>query len=317
MAVEALRGIARYPCSLIVALRKDHVSSFGGLNRVRAEFERAGFDKLWFVELDPTVSQVDTVLAVLERQSVFGSFTIKDCDNKFDLDLNDGNSVAVYPLTDAGRIDAGSLSYVCEDNNGIVQSIVEKQVISDRFCCGSYTFESSALFRRFASGLGYISEVVGRAIFHDVIFRAERAYRYTDWGTAAAWGDYCNSFKTMFIDIDGVLLHSSHRSFAPSWYETGSLRANVDYLRRLDEQGRTHIVLTTSRPEKERSRTREQLLRQGIPCDQLVMGLPVCSRVVVNDYVKDRGQHTCFAVNIERDGEQLEASVRATLREHK
>ena len=59
-------------------------------------------------------------------------------------------------------------------------------------------------------------------------------------------------------------------------------------------------MLTTARPEGCRAATEYQLRSEGLFWDQLVMGLPVGPRVVIND-IKPNGTLTARAINVKRN----------------
>ena len=80
---------------------------------------------------------------------------------------------------------------------------------------------------------------------------------------------------------------------------------NIDYIAELHEQGKAKIVLTTSRPERLRQLTIMELQTKGIPFDELVMGLPHCQRVIINDFARSNPYPSCKAINIPRNTDDL------------
>jgi hypothetical protein len=105
--------------------------------------------------------------------------------------------------------------------------------------------------------------------------------------------------KTIFCDIDGTLLYHWRDlhdivTFQPTLLP--GVTAKLAEWRDKDY----YIVLTTARPEGCRSITQQHLDRHGIFYDQLIMGLPVGPRVVINDK-KPNGMITSFAVCIDRN----------------
>ena len=48
------------------------------------------------------------------------------------------------------------------------------------------------------------------------------------------------------------------------------------------------------------------MIKYDIPYDQLVMGLPHCKRVLVNDFARSNLYPSCEAINIPRNSETLE-----------
>jgi len=44
---------------------------------------------------------------------------------------------------------------------------------------------------------------------------------------------------------------------------------------------------------------------KGIPYDHLIMGLPHCQRILINDFAKSNPYPSCSAINITRNSNQL------------
>ena len=67
------------------------------------------------------------------------------------------------------------------------------------------------------------------------IFYSNEVFDYIDWGTIEEWNKYRSSYKTLFIDLDGVLVYNSGEYTNPKWGETKPIYENVNYLRQLYE----------------------------------------------------------------------------------
>lgn len=314
MCAEAIRGLRGYD-KLLVAMRQDHVDQYC-LSNIEREFSQAGFPRAEIVMIPETNSQVETIMAALAVGEVKGAFTIKDCDNSFKLTLDRiDNAVAVVGLGSCGLIVPGNKSYVRLKQMYWVEEIAEKKVISDLFCCGAYTFNDADLFRYYVNGYdiddpaSYVSDVIAAAIRDGEEFRIQHATDYQDWGTEDDWDRFRQDYCTIFVDIDGVLCESSHRSFWPRWGESRIIESNVDALNDLHRTGKVTIILTTSRPEAARDVTEEQLAT--LKYDRLIMDLPNTRRVLVNDVVVQRGENTAKAINIARNAPELKAMLRA------
>lgn len=104
---------------------------------------------------------------------------------------------------------------------------------------------------------------------------------------------------TTFVDLDGTC-----------FLEQGDLQAIITkeavvlpgvHLRFAEWREKDYyVVITTARPESMRALTLKHLNDNGLWCDQLVMGLPIGPRVVIND-AKPNGMITAKAFCIERD----------------
>jgi len=108
-----------------------------------------------------------------------------------------------------------------------------------------------------------------------------------------------NFRKTIFCDIDGTLFHHQD-SLQEMITLPVKVLPGVNQKFKEWREKEYYIVLTTARPEGTRVITEQQLLQNGIFFDQLVMGLPVGCRVVVNDR-KTNGMNTADAVCIDRN----------------
>ena len=125
------------------------------------------------------------------KANISGPIFIKDCDNIFTLKYQGNNSVAVIDLNDIDFIDAKNKSYVEVDKLYHIKNIVEKNVISNLFCCGGYGFEDSSKFIQYfkdiktnTEGEIYISHVIYSMLIDGEVFKAEKAKNYEDFGTS-------------------------------------------------------------------------------------------------------------------------------------
>ena len=241
-----------------------------------------------------------------------GFIFIKDSDGYYECNLTeDCNQVAYFDLNDMDGINARTKSYVDLDSNGIITNIVEKQVISSTFSCGGYGFADTQDFcktyEKLASMEGecYISNIIYDMILSGSKFYGTPTTDFKDWGTAEVWKEYKEDYKTLFVDIDGTLISNSSIQFPPYVGEGTPLTNNIAHLRDLYDTGKIHIILTTSRPEFLRQTTVEEMERHGIPYDQLIMGLPHCRRVLINDFAKSNAYPSCEAINIPRNKDNL------------
>jgi hypothetical protein len=241
---------------------------------------------------------------------VDGPFVARDCDSAFEWEPPAHNAVAVADLMAVGTVDAANKSYIKPDpaNPGCVWYIKERELLSQFFCCGAYAFESRAFFEQHATRCEFLSQVIGAAIERGALFAFSEARGSVDWGTSSAWVAYTREFKTLFVDVDGVLAESSHRSFDPRWGTGKLFEKNIAYLNALHDSGKVELVLVTSRPEAAREATERQLA--SLQYDRLLMGFRACARYIVNDYAPQRGEATCFAVGLERDTDMLEQALK-------
>lgn len=257
----------------------------------------------------PTSSQSETVALALEKADITGAFFVKDCDNMFHFKWDGGDEIAVLDLNSVGLIDAKNKSYVNADALGNVSNIVEKQVISNYFCCGGYGFSSAENFLKHFRSIKsqqevYISHVIYSMIMGGESFRINLADSYTDWGTLREYRHYTRSFITVFCDVDGVLLYNGSK-FAKAGWNTEPIAENLQTIARLQQSGFLYLVITSSRPESEVEYLKGRLAEFGVHPDRYVMGLPHTRRILVNDYSLTNPFPTAMSVNLERDSKLL------------
>lgn len=105
--------------------------------------------------------------------------------------------------------------------------------------------------------------------------------------------------KTIFCDIDGTIFWHREDLHSIVSLNPEVLSGVMDKFLEWREKD-YYIVLTTARPEGSRSITQTQLDRHGIFYDQLIMGLPVGPRVLIND-TKPCGMITAEAICVDRN----------------
>jgi hypothetical protein len=307
-AVEKLE-MSDYDRIVVVCLR-EHIEAYltpKSLEGVLAGIGHPNID-LCILE-EPTSSQSETVAQALIRSNISGAFFVKDCDNMFKVRWGGGNELAVLDLNNVGLIDAKNKSYVNVDTLGNISNIVEKQVISNLFCCGGYGFRDAEEFLQHFKTINseqevYISHVIYSMLLSEVNFRISMADYYVDWGTLREYRHYTRSFLTLFCDVDGVLLYNGSK-FGKKGWGTEPISENLQTISRLQKSGLLHLIITSSRPESEIGYLRQRLADYEVTPDRYVMGLPHARRIVVNDYSATNPYPTAIAINVERDGKTL------------
>lgn len=318
MITESIRGLSpsSYKMIILIALREDEEKynfSSGLINEIQQQYG-VNNHSIKLVLLDKeTKSQAETVYLALKKADVNGPILIKDCDNYFPLNpvnLKDRNFVAVGDLHDEKKINPGNKSYVVVGNKGVVENIVEKQVISNLFCSGAYYFYRSGDYittyelMKNHKGL-YISHIIYKMLLEGYIFFIEIIRDYFDWGTLIDWQKFTSKYGTVFIDLDGVLVYNSGKNFEPKWGKTEVIQNNANCINRLYESGKVKIIITTSRDEKSRQTTVKQLNKYHIKYHDLYMGLPHGKRILINDFSPTNPYPSAISINIKRDDDSL------------
>ena len=294
-----------------IVILKDHDERF----QARKKLEEAFGFKVDIVSLDkPTAGPADTVYQAIQkgRINLNDSILIKDCDGFYKTEAKEGNTIYVANLSDHPRIrTAGAKSYTLTNDQGIINSVVEKKIVSDHFCVGGYQFESAKsfvnAFEKLSDKIGdneiFVSNIVDYMISNGSLFFESKVENFVDVGTADDWFDY-NNKPTYFCDIDGTLIKSKwdyYEEVEPLW-------CNVSTLLKEKNRG-CKIIFTTSRPEKYRKLTENILDDLGFADCDLIMEIHHSKRILINDYAKSNPYPTAVAVNIKRDSEDLEGML--------
>jgi len=278
-----------------------------------AELDDAGIRAKSNIVLLPeqTDSQSETVYTFLSGYDLDGFVFIKDSDGFYRCDVEERNQVAYFDLNDMDDINARTKSYVDLDVNDVVTNIVEKKVISSTFSSGGYGFADAKEFCKTfeklqdMDGECYISHIIFEMMLSGSTFYGTKTTDFKDWGTLDAWNKYKSQYKCLFVDIDGTLITNSSHHFPPYTGSGEPIEDNIDLLAELHEQGKAKIILTTSRPERLRQLTIQELQTKRIPFDDLVMGLPHCQRIIINDFARSNPYPSCSAINIPRNENNL------------
>jgi hypothetical protein len=307
-AVEIL-DMSDYDRVVVVCLKKhlDDYLTVESFNSILAGIPHPKVDS--YILLHPTSSQSETVAIALKEADIQGAFFVKDCDNTFNVKWSGRNEIAVLDLNSVSLIDAKNKSYVSVDSLENVTNIVEKQVISNYFCCGGYGFESSVEFLSHFHSIKskkevYLSHVIYSMLMAGERFRIIKANSYIDWGTLREFRHYSKAYVTVFCDVDGVLMQNGSK-FGKKGWKTEPIFENLHTLARLQEAGKLYLVITSSRPDREIGYLKDRLSEFNVRPDKYVMGLPHSQRILINDYSETNLYPTAIAINLERDSSTL------------
>ena len=313
MLYEAVRGLGLDNFKYVyVVIREDIYKKYKLNSFLRDQFKDKRFKQIIIKE---TTSQAHTVAQALRSIRSKDCFVVKDCDNFFKIDtskLLGGNFICYGLLNEYQNVNAGNKSYISISENGKIENIVEKKVISASFCAGAYAFENPGDFLKSFETLAS-HKVEGEVYLSDIVFNmllttnfeAVKVNQYLDWGTQNDWDKFRSSYATYFVDIDGVLFKSSSRFTEPYWGTTGPLENNIKAINALYDSGRAHIILTTARAALAKNATMSQLDKYGVRYHEVIFGLPHAKRVVVNDFSDSNKYKTAESINIRRDSDDL------------
>jgi len=315
MGIESILGLnLEFFDNIYYVCLSEHEKQYNFFDGFFLELEELGLkDKVKILFLsEQTASQSETVYQAIQIAGIEGFIFIKDSDGYYESNIIDeNNQIAFFDLNDMDDINARTKSYIEFDINGLISNIVEKKVISSTFSVGGYGFESAEEFCKTYEKFKdieeecYISHIIFEMILSGSSFYGLKTSNFKDWGTLVAWNKYKGQYSCLFVDIDGTLVTNSSIHFPPYVGNGFPLTDNISLLRSLYESKRAKIVLTTSRPEKLRGLTISEMIKYNIPYDELIMGLPHCKRVVINDFAKSNPYPSCAAINLPRNSDNL------------
>tara|TARA_R100001443_G_scaffold116123_2_gene135704 strand:+ start:1310 stop:2368 length:1059 start_codon:yes stop_codon:yes gene_type:complete len=316
MVVESISGInLDFFDSIIFVVLKEHEEKFNFTDGLRRQLDNIGIlDKSKIVHLkEKTNSQSETVYQAIKEEKIEGFICVKDSDGKFETVINnEKNQVCYCDLNSVGKLDAGSKSYIEMDQGGVITNIVEKKVISSTFSVGGYCFSSAKEFcniydsLKMMEGECYISHVIYEMLLQGKDFYGLKCLNFEDYGTSNDWNEFKSKFKTVFVDLDGTLIENTGEYLPPYRGSGKLLKRNADTINKMFDSGFVYVIITTSRPESSRKETEEELERNQINYHNMVMGLPHCGRILINDFAPTNLYPSAKAINISRNSDNLE-----------
>lgn len=301
--------LGKYP--ITVGILKEHDDQYHASEFIRNEL---GNDVKIVVLPERTSGPADTVYQIIKHVGIDSESEIfvKDCDSFFDHEYSEGNYVCVSKMADHDvlkRINAKS--FVISNEQNIIQSIIEKTVVSDTFCVGGYKFESAKLFTDTFERLKdnniaeiFVSHIIQDCLNSKHIFETKPVNMYVDVGTLSEWTEY-NDKPVIFCDIDGTLIKAQAKH-GPNGYNSAyePLPNNVTRVLALQNKG-CQLIFTTARPESARDVTHNMLSELGFGSFTLIMNLNNSSRVLINDYNQANPYPRATAINIKRNEDNL------------
>jgi len=295
--------IGRYP--ITITILEEHNLKYNAKNLLKEVFGNL----VRIISLPtPTSGPADTVyqtikMAGIDRNS---GLLIKDSDGFYDSEIIDGNGIYVCNLNKNPSIkNVHAKSYTITNQQQIIVSVVEKQIVSNNFCAGGYQFDNVSKFlesfetiKNSATSEIYVSNIIDYMISNGDVFIEQEVSNFYDVGTAPDWFEY-NNRPTYFCDIDGTIVKNKHPS-----EEWEPIQENIDIL--LKEQQRDcKLIFATARLAKWEYRTRQMLDALGFTNYTLIMGVNHSRRVLINDFSASNPYPTAVAINLSRDSNNL------------
>ena len=297
--------------NITIGILKEHNEKYNIVDLLKHELK----DYISIVVLDEqTTGPADTVYQIIKKAKIDlnHEILIKDCDSFFDHEYVKGNYICISRFIDNNLIRTpAAKSYITANEQGIVQNIVEKKVISDKFCVGGYKFESAHLYCEAFEQLSknneeiYVSNIIQYCLFNGNVFIENNVKNYIDVGTSEEWFNY-NDKSVIFCDIDGTIIKAQSKSD----YNLKSipLQKIIECIKKLIKE-KNQVIFVTARPENFRKVTESMLNDLGFNECKLIMGLQNCKRIVINDFNQANPYPRAIGINILRDSDTLESFI--------
>lgn len=307
MLMNALRSYREKGFKINIGILKEHEEKYNVIKQIQHEWN----DNINYVIIDkPTRGPADTVFQILSRSNVTGEFLVKDCDSFFDHEISSGNYICVSNISEHEILKKlASKSFVIVNEQGIINNIIEKQVVSDTFCVGGYKFESAEQYKsafEYVSQMDgeiFVSDIIGHMLDQGSVFMKKSITNYVDVGTAQDWFEF-NNRPVIFCDIDGTIIKAQSRLDLEAGIPEVPLQNNINRLLELQEKG-AQFIFTTAREIQYKSITRVMLYRLGFKSFDLICGLQNSSRILINDFNESNPYPRAEAINLYRDSDNL------------
>jgi hypothetical protein len=260
---------------------------------------------------EPTKGPAETVYNVIKIGNILPNepILIKDCDSFFNHDTVAGNYVCTSNISDHKVLKKlYNKSYVVSNDQDIIINIIEKNIVSDKFCAGGYKFESAELFcfsfEQIKDSVNepFVSHVIQYALSQGNIFTNKKVKDYIDVGTIDEWNQF-NNRPVIFCDIDGTIIKAVPIGLDKS--PVVPLSNNIKKLIEMQIAG-AQLVFTTARHLDRYDATKSMLEDLGFNNFQLVCGLQNSPRILINDYNNANPFPRATAINLKRDMDNLE-----------
>lgn len=184
---------------MTVVILKEHCSKYNSDTILKTVFG----DRVDIVVLNNyTNGPAESAMLAIEQQNIKGPVFIKDCDSFFDYQPTSNNGVCVVELQNYPLIRNISNKSFIKANQGIIQSIIEKQIVSNIISVGGYQFKDASIFveetkklLNYSSNEIYISNVIDSLLMQGHIFEILTVMNLVDVGTIDDWNEWNHIVK--------------------------------------------------------------------------------------------------------------------------
>ena len=184
---------------VIIGILQEHDEKYNAKERIYEQFSKDSIDLVVLPQV--TTGPAATIFEIIERTKIEGNFLIKDCDSYFEHTIAAGNYVCVSKVKQNEILyNLAGKSFVQSNDQGIITEIIEKQVISDKFCVGGYKFADVKqyldAYRSISSSVQneiFVSHVIQYMLMQGEIFFENIVSNNSDVGTIEEWKKYNES----------------------------------------------------------------------------------------------------------------------------
>lgn len=182
--------------NVTVGILQEHVEKYNAKEKIYEQFPENNINLVVLPQV--TVGPAATINEIIRNAKIDGDFLIKDCDSYFEHNITEGNYVCVSKVKENEVLyNLAGKSFIQSNEQGIVTEIIEKQVISDKFCVGGYKFSSVDEYLKAYEIVSqnvqseiFVSHVIQYMLMHDHIFFENIVSNYSDVGTIEEWKKY-------------------------------------------------------------------------------------------------------------------------------
>ena len=293
--------------SITIGILKEHAETYDAVAQIRAYLG----DQVKIVILDElTRGPAETVYQIIQKANIDkdSPILIKDCDSFFTHDTISDNYICISKISEHEVLKKlYSKSFVISNDQGVIQNIVEKSVVSDTFCVGAYKFKSAEMFCNSFNRIAnitdelFVSHVIQDCLSIGEIFVETPIKNYVDVGTFSDWQEY-NDKPVFLCDIDGTIIKAQAHDCKEE--PVIPLEQNVKTLLEWYKKG-AQFIFVTVRLESNREHTTKMLRSLGFDKFELICGLQNSRRIVINDYNSANPYPRAEAINLLRDSDNL------------
>lgn len=184
---------------ITIGILQEHDEKYDAKEKIRDQFHKNSIDLVVLPQV--TKGPAATIAEIIERTKIIGDFLVKDCDSYFEHEIIEGNYVCVSKVKENDILyNLAGKSFIQTNEQGIITEIIEKQVISDKFCVGGYKFDdieeyldAYKMISRTIQNEIFVSHIIQFMLLENSIFVENLVTNYSDVGTIEEWKKYNDS----------------------------------------------------------------------------------------------------------------------------